>query len=68
MIRNIFGDQSSQTDADEVGGGINYYFVGHDLKLQLDYFRLWDESFGPTYGSQAQHGTDRVRLQLQVYF
>ncbi|MFV8754150.1 porin [Nannocystaceae bacterium ST9] len=68
LVRNIYGAQSSLPDADEAGGGINYYFVGHDLKLQVDYFRLWDESMGASYGEQARHGLDRVRLQLQVYF
>jgi phosphate-selective porin OprO/OprP len=68
MTRNIYGDRSSQPDADEAGGGINWYFVGHDLKLQLDYFRLWDGSLGASYAEQARHGTDRIRLQLQVYF
>jgi phosphate-selective porin OprO/OprP len=68
LTRNIYGSESSQPDADEAGGGFNWYFVGHDLKLQLDYFRLWDGSLGPSYAEQAQHGTDRIRLQLQVYF
>jgi phosphate-selective porin OprO/OprP len=68
QIRNIFGNQSSQLDADEAGGGINWYFVGHDLKLQVDYFRLWDETLGDSYADQAKHGLDRVRVQLQVYF
>lgn len=70
MIRKFefAGDPSSQRNADEAGVGINYYFVGHDLKLQLDYFRLWDETMGVGYADQAKHGTDRIRLQLQVYF
>jgi phosphate-selective porin OprO/OprP len=68
MTRNVYGDQSTQPNADEAGGGVNWYFIGHDLKLQLDYFRLWDESLGASYAEQARHGTDRIRLQLQVYF
>lgn len=70
MIRKFEfgGDASSQRDANEAGVGVNWYFVGHDLKLQLDYFRLWDETLGASYAEQAKHGTDRIRLQLQVYF
>lgn len=68
LIRNTFGAASSLRDADEAGGGINYYFVGHDLKLQLDYFRLWDQSMGASPAERAANGLDRVRLQLQVYF
>ena len=68
LIRNVYGATSSMLDADEAGGGVNWYFVGHDLKLQLDYFRLWDESLGATPREAASHGNDRVRLQLQVYF
>lgn len=68
LIRNIYGKESSLLNADEAGGGLNWYFVGHDLKLQLDYFRLWDESMGKTFADAARHGTDRVRLQIQLYF
>jgi phosphate-selective porin OprO/OprP len=68
LIRNTFGAASSLRDSDEAGGGINYFFVGHDLKLQLDYFRLWDQTMGATTAERAANGVDRVRLQLQVYF
>ncbi len=68
FLRNVFGDSSSMIDADEAGGGLNYYFVGNDLKLQMDYFRLWDETMGATPAEAARHGTDRLRLQVQVYF
>jgi phosphate-selective porin OprO/OprP len=68
LSRNIYGDQSTQPDADEVGAGINWYFVGHNLKLQLDYFRLWDGSLAASYGEQARLGTDRIRVQVQLYF
>jgi phosphate-selective porin OprO and OprP len=53
---------------DELGGGIGYYFFGHGLKLQLDYFRLWNAELGPTVGAALRDGTDRVRLQLQLAF
>jgi phosphate-selective porin OprO/OprP len=68
LSRNIYGDQSTQPDADEAGAGINWYFVGHNLKLQVDYFRLWDGSLGATYAEQARLGTDRFRVQVQLYF
>ena len=68
LIRNNYATNSSLPDADEAGGGLNWYFVGHDLKLQLDYFRLWDQSMGTTNAERARNGTDRVRLQFQVYF
>ena len=56
LTRKIYGSQSSQPNSDEAGGGINWYFVGHGLKLQLDYFRLWDDSRGLLYAEQARHG------------
>lgn len=68
QIRNPYGAQSSMYGADEVGGGVNWYFVGHDLKLQLDYFRLGDATMGNTAAEALRHGTDRVRVQLQLYF
>jgi hypothetical protein len=69
LVRNNYGKTlSSLPDADEAGGGLNWYFVGHDLKLQLDYHRLWDESMGMTPAERRSNGTDRVRLQFQVYF
>jgi hypothetical protein len=67
LIRNAYG-ASVLADVDEAGGGINWYFVGHDLKLQLDYFRQWDESMGNTPADAARHGLDRVRVQVQLYF
>lgn len=68
FVRNTYGATSSMRDADEAGGGLNYYFVGHDLKLQFDYFRVWDESMGATAAQRAANGVDRVRLQIQLYF
>ena len=68
FVRNIYGAQSSQPDADEAGAGINYYFVGHNLKLQVDYFRTWDNSLGVSFADQARHGTDRLHVQVQLYF
>lgn len=67
-VRNIYGDQSSMPGADEIGGGLNWFLVGHDLKLQLDYFRVADATTGPTVREALRQGTDRVRLQVQLYF
>lgn len=55
------GDTSMQ-DRDELGGGLNYYFFGHNLKLQLDWFHTWTR--GPA--TPTTTGSDLVRLQLQV--
>jgi hypothetical protein len=43
----------------EAGGGLNYYFYGHGLKLQAEYAHTWE---------QGVKGTDdnRVRVQLQA--
>jgi phosphate-selective porin OprO/OprP len=53
---------------DELGGGLGYYFFGHGLKLQLDYFRLWNADHGATAGAAIRNGVDRVRLQMQLAF
>ncbi len=50
---------TSIPDRDEVGGGLNYYFFGHNLKLQVDYFR----SFAP---GQVSVGADLLRVQIQA--
>lgn len=68
LIRNTFGAESSMIGQDEVGGGLNWYIVGHDLKVQLDYHRLWDASMGASFGDAARQGLDRLRLQVQLYF
>lgn len=46
--------------AREIGGGPGYYFDGHNLKLQADYFYL------PT-GDTFSGGTHQVRAQLQLW-
>jgi hypothetical protein len=50
---------TSMPDRNELGGGLNYYFFGHSLKLQLDYFRTWSPG-------QQDLGADLVRLQIQA--
>ena len=52
---------TSLPDRDELGGGLNYYFFGHNLKLQLDWFHTWTRPHG---GPRV--ADDLVRLQLQV--
>ena len=68
LVRNIYGDTSTILGAAEPGAGLNWYFVSHDLKLQLDYHRLWDSTMGLTRAEAASHGTDRLRVQLALYF
>lgn len=58
----------SMTWKDELGGGINYYIAGHNLKVQLDYTRLWGGDTGNTPTRALQSGTDRIRLQVQLAF
>ncbi len=55
------GNNSSLNEKAELGGGLGYYFAGHPLKLQADYFRKWEQ------GGLAQ-GVDIVRAQLQVAY
>ena len=59
---------SSLPQRDEATVGANYYFAQHDLKLQLDYARLFDDTIAPRYWDALTDGTDRVRLQLQLAF
>ncbi|MCH9688681.1 MAG: hypothetical protein K0V04_45035 [Deltaproteobacteria bacterium] len=55
------GNSSSLSRRDEAGGGISYYFAGHPLKLQLDYFTRFPEG-------QLREAGNEVRLQLQAAF
>lgn len=64
QVRNVYGAKSGIADADEAGGGINYYFAGHNFKLQADYYRLWSDAAGPA----ERLATDRLRVQLQLAF
>lgn len=49
----------------EIGGGLSYYVHKHDLKVQLDYFRLLTDADASGDFVLAR---DRVRLQTQLYF
>ncbi len=42
----------------ELGGAVGWYFHGHQLKLQADYFHLWSDDIAVA--------EDRVRLQLSA--
>jgi len=55
------GDDTSLTDKDEIGGGLGYYFAGHPLKLQLDYFHQRPQ--GMDGGA-----VDMLRIQLQLAY
>ncbi len=52
--------ESSITDEHEAGGTLGYYWAGHPLKLQADYFHLWSD--------EADEQADRIRVQLQVAY
>jgi hypothetical protein len=45
-------------DSNELGGGLSYYFAQHQLKLQTDYFRIWQ--------SELSSGYNQLRVQLQL--
>ena len=60
-VRPVRGTATSLARLDEVGGGLNYYFYRHALKLQVDYTHTW----GP---AQPTGRGDQVRLQLQAMF
>lgn len=45
----------------EVGGGLNWYFQGHSLKLQTDYFYYFSERLD-------DRGEHQARVQLQLFF
>ncbi|MBL9104003.1 MAG: hypothetical protein JNL82_23870 [Myxococcales bacterium] len=50
---------TSMQGRDELGGGLNYYFYGHNLKLQLDAFHTAPR------GAWAR-GEDTLRVQIQI--
>ena len=52
---------SSLARLDEVGGGLNYYFYRHAVKLQLDYIHTWGPALPTGRG-------DQVRVQMQLMF
>lgn len=60
-IRPLKSVDTSLARLDEAGGGMNYYFFRHALKLQLDYIHTW----GPELSFGA---SDQVRLQFQLVF
>lgn len=56
-----FGDSTSLSRKDEVGGGLSYYFARHPFKIQADYFRLFNEG-------NVANGNHMIRVQLQGAF
>ncbi|GEM_PF-602058 len=55
------GERTSIASSSEAGGGLGWFFAGHPLKLQADYFHLWGDEFAPG-------GAERVRVQMQVAY
>ncbi|MDH5676599.1 MAG: OprO/OprP family phosphate-selective porin [Myxococcales bacterium] len=60
------GDESVLDEQTELGGGVNYYFAEHPLKLQLDYFHLTERAGDDPDADWESE--DRIRLQLQAAF
>lgn len=51
----------TQLRRQELGAGVNWYFLGHSLKLQSDYFYYFGEAL-------SDRGEHQARLQLQLFF
>jgi hypothetical protein len=49
---------SALKDNNELGGGLNYFFAQHQLKVQTDYFRVWQ--------TDLSGGYNQLRVQLQL--
>lgn len=54
------GDETSLSDDNEAGLGLNYYFHQYAFKLQADYVRIWSDRF--------DEGDNQFRVQLQTSF
>ncbi|WP_106088577.1 porin [Enhygromyxa salina] len=52
---------SSITEQDELGGGPSWYLFGHDLKLQADYFWIWNDR-------DFRAGGHEIRVQISAGF
>jgi phosphate-selective porin OprO and OprP len=59
MVRPTERATSGISEGNELGGGFNYYFYGHGLKLQAEYAHTWDQGV-------AGLADNRIRLQLQA--
>jgi hypothetical protein len=61
MIRALKKETSNTIPNNELGGGLNYYFNKHAIKLQAEATRIW-------YKNETDKGRNdtRVRVQLQV--
>ncbi len=51
-------DETTLSKEQEVGGTLGWYFAGHNLKLQSDFFHIWSEGVNE----------DQFRVQLQVAY
>jgi hypothetical protein len=59
-LRPLKGAEDGISKRQELGGGLSYYFLEHNLKLQADYFYLPGEKF--------DDGKHEARLQAQVFY
>lgn len=58
MVHPI-GASTGISERGELGAALSYYVANHSLKLQADYFHLWQDG-------NFRDSSDRVRVQLQV--
>ena len=61
LIRPVKKDTSNLVASNELGGGINYYFNKHGIKLQAELARIF-------YEDKAQRSRNDTRLRLLVQF
>lgn len=59
-LRPFAGTDPTLVRIREIGGGVNVFFLRHDLKIQADYFWLDD--------GRGNAGRHQVRLLAQLYF
>lgn len=64
-IRPLGGGNGGLLRDREIGGALSFYARGHDLKIQVDYFRLLTDADATGDVVLARH---RVRLQTQLFF
>lgn len=58
LHNGLYTSTLAQKNGNELGGGVNYYFAQHQLKLQTDYFRI--------YTGDLSNGYNQFRVQLQL--
>ena len=59
---SIIWFDGDENDRYEFGGGMDYYFFGHPVKLQADYGYIWYRQAGPDLKD------NRIRLSMEIGF